>query len=346
VSSRRRTILLAGSARNDHQVSMAACTNATSCGTSRPGDDANRHVASIEPSRRTLVRPEAEKTSIGDRGGWSGARHPTEAALLVTLGDNAKTEKRLAGVVQDFHPPFRIGFNRIAQITQYFAGGFYRFQLNRAHVGEFDSVAVVRGLVTVTDHKKISRHISQPLFLAAAFYGDNRGRPSVQNSSHPEIYFSVVHAVLSNKQAIAKNKSGRLGSKQTRKEGHQPRLNSLGVIVIDLIRQCFPIERHNQLVTWSLGWNIEWRRECFAPCRVYSAFFHGDHGYSPDLKVWERNTLTSWRRDPKAKRQCNEQGMIACWFADQQRTLFKTIRNTKCGMLPSSQRHTSARYRA
>jgi hypothetical protein len=87
------------------------------------------------------------------------------------------------------------------------------------------------------------------LFLAAAFYGDNRGRPSVQNSSHPEIYFSVVHAVLSNKQAIAKNKSGRLGSKQTRKEGHQPRLNSLGVIVIDLIRQCFPIERHNQLVT-------------------------------------------------------------------------------------------------
>jgi hypothetical protein len=76
----------------------------------------------------------------------------------VKLGYDAKAEKRPAGLVYNFHPPFRTSFNWIVQITEYFAGGFYRFQLNRAYVGEFDSVAMVRRLVTVTDHKKVFRH--------------------------------------------------------------------------------------------------------------------------------------------------------------------------------------------
>gem|GEM_PF-3210218 len=87
-----------------------------------------------------------------------------EAALLVKLGYDAKAEKRLAGLVYDFHAPFRTGFDRIVQIAEYFAGGFYRFQLNRAYVGERHSVAMVRRLVTVTDHKKVFRHISAALW--------------------------------------------------------------------------------------------------------------------------------------------------------------------------------------
>jgi hypothetical protein len=35
------------------------------------------------------------------------------AALLVKLGCNAKAEKRLAGLVCNFHPPFRTSFNWI-----------------------------------------------------------------------------------------------------------------------------------------------------------------------------------------------------------------------------------------
>jgi hypothetical protein len=45
----------------------------------------------------------------------------------VKLGYHAKAEKRLAGLVRNFHPPFRTSFKWIVQITQYFAGGFYRF---------------------------------------------------------------------------------------------------------------------------------------------------------------------------------------------------------------------------
>jgi hypothetical protein len=46
------------------------------------------------------------------------ARHvllhrPTEAALLVKLGYNAKAEKRLAGLVYNFHAPFRTSFDWI-----------------------------------------------------------------------------------------------------------------------------------------------------------------------------------------------------------------------------------------
>ena len=40
-------------------------------------------------------------------------RPPTTAALLVKLDYNAKAEKRLAGVVCNFHPPFRTSFNWI-----------------------------------------------------------------------------------------------------------------------------------------------------------------------------------------------------------------------------------------
>ena len=53
------------------------------------------------------------------RIGRSGARkatsreESTEAALLVKLGYNAKAEKRLAGFVYDFHPPFQTSFNWI-----------------------------------------------------------------------------------------------------------------------------------------------------------------------------------------------------------------------------------------
>src|SRR6266851_589750 len=54
-------------------------------------------------------------------------RPPTTAALLVKLGYNAKAEKRLAGLVYNFHPPFRTSFNWIVEVTKYFAGGFYRF---------------------------------------------------------------------------------------------------------------------------------------------------------------------------------------------------------------------------
>ena len=87
-----------------------------------------------------------------------------EAALLVKLGYDAKAEKRLAGLVYNFHAPFRTGFDRIVQIAEYFAGGFYRFQLNRACVGESNCVAMVRRLVTVTDHKKGFRHSSAALW--------------------------------------------------------------------------------------------------------------------------------------------------------------------------------------
>jgi len=88
------------------------------------------------------------------------------SALLVKLGYDAKAEKRPTGLVYNFHAPFRTSFNWIVQITEYFAGGFYRFQLNRAHVWERNSVAmVVRRLVTVTDHKKIFR---QPFAAAVS----------------------------------------------------------------------------------------------------------------------------------------------------------------------------------
>ena len=76
------------------------------------------------------------------------------------LGYHAKGEKRLSGLVYNFHPPFRTSFNWTVQIAEYLAGGFDRFQLNRAYVGEFDSVAMVRRLVTVTEHEKIFRHVS------------------------------------------------------------------------------------------------------------------------------------------------------------------------------------------
>jgi hypothetical protein len=43
--------------------------------------------------------------------------------------------------------------------------------MNRAYVGKFDSVAVVRRLAAVTDHKKVFRHISPPLQLVATTCG-------------------------------------------------------------------------------------------------------------------------------------------------------------------------------
>jgi hypothetical protein len=45
----------------------------------------------------------------------------------VKLGYNAKAEKGLAGLVCNFHPPFRTSFNWIVKITEYFASRFYRF---------------------------------------------------------------------------------------------------------------------------------------------------------------------------------------------------------------------------
>jgi hypothetical protein len=48
----------------------------------------------------------------------------------------------------------------------------------------------VRGLVTVTDHKKVFRHVSQP--LSPHLMGANLGL-SVQNCSHPQ----MIHGVLS-----------------------------------------------------------------------------------------------------------------------------------------------------
>jgi hypothetical protein len=89
----------------------------------------------------------------------------------VKLGYNAKAEKRLTGFVCNFHPPLRTSFNWMVQITEYFAGGFDRFQLNRAYVGEFKAVAMV-SLVPVTDHKKVSRHVSpSPLQSVATTFG-------------------------------------------------------------------------------------------------------------------------------------------------------------------------------
>jgi hypothetical protein len=38
---------------------------------------------------------------------------PPEAALVVKLGYNAKAEKRLTGLVYNFHAPFRTGFDWI-----------------------------------------------------------------------------------------------------------------------------------------------------------------------------------------------------------------------------------------
>jgi hypothetical protein len=116
---------------------------------------------------------------------------PLAEALLVKLGYDAEAEKRLAGLVCNFHPPFRTNFNWMVQITQYFAGGFYRFQLNCANVGEFDSVAIVRDLVTVTDHKKVFWHVSQP--FPPHFKRANLGL-CVQNCSHPEIICGVFRA--------------------------------------------------------------------------------------------------------------------------------------------------------
>jgi hypothetical protein len=77
----------------------------------------------------------------------------------VKLGYNAKAEKRLAGLVYNFLPPFRACFDWIVEVTEYLAGGFYRFYLNRAHVGN-SIPRMVRGLVPVTGHKKAFRHIS------------------------------------------------------------------------------------------------------------------------------------------------------------------------------------------
>ena len=56
---------------------------------------------------------------VGASIGRSGAREATsreestEATLLVKLGYNAKAEKRLTGLVYNFHPPFRTSSNWI-----------------------------------------------------------------------------------------------------------------------------------------------------------------------------------------------------------------------------------------
>jgi len=64
--------------------------------------------------------------SIGRSGAREAAsrEESTEAALLVKLGYNAKAEKRLAGLVCNFHPPFRTSFYWIITVTEYFASGF------------------------------------------------------------------------------------------------------------------------------------------------------------------------------------------------------------------------------
>ncbi len=43
----------------------------------------------------------------------AGCGRPARRALLVKLSYNAKAEKRLTGLVYNFHPPFRTSFNWI-----------------------------------------------------------------------------------------------------------------------------------------------------------------------------------------------------------------------------------------
>jgi hypothetical protein len=74
--------------------------------------------------------------------GTTGAL-PTEAALLVRLGYDAKGEQRLARLVRNFHPQFRTSFNGMVQVAEYFTGGSCGFQLNRTYVGKIDPVAIV-----------------------------------------------------------------------------------------------------------------------------------------------------------------------------------------------------------
>jgi hypothetical protein len=82
------------------------------------------------------------------------------AVLLVRLGNDAKAENGPAALVGHFHAQFRPCFNRPVEIAENFAGGFYRLQLNRADVGQFDSVAVLRGVVTLADYKKVLWHFA------------------------------------------------------------------------------------------------------------------------------------------------------------------------------------------
>jgi hypothetical protein len=52
-----------------------------------------------------------------------------DGGLLVKLGYDAKAEKRLTGLVCNFHPPFRSCFDWVVEVSEYFTGGFYRFYL-------------------------------------------------------------------------------------------------------------------------------------------------------------------------------------------------------------------------
>ncbi len=61
----------------------------------------------------------------------------------MSLGYDAKGEKRPARLVRNFHPQFRTSFNGMVQVAKYFTGGSCGFQLNRTDVGKFDPVAMV-----------------------------------------------------------------------------------------------------------------------------------------------------------------------------------------------------------
>jgi hypothetical protein len=73
----------------------------------------------------------------------------------VSLGYDAKREKRPARLVRNFHPQFRTSFNGMVQVAKYFTGGSCGFQLNRTDVGKLDPVVVVRCVVPMANAKKV-----------------------------------------------------------------------------------------------------------------------------------------------------------------------------------------------
>jgi hypothetical protein len=83
---------------------------------------------------------------------------PAAAALLVSLGDDAKGEKLPARLVGNFHPQFRTGLNGMVEVAEYFTGGSYGFELNRSNIGKLDPVVVVGYVVPMANAKKVFRH--------------------------------------------------------------------------------------------------------------------------------------------------------------------------------------------